>query len=81
MVYNFTSVKRVISKVFTDLDLKEGDHRLSDLIEWAGEAVKKIGGFPTLITKVIGKDDVPVLAISNYQAKCRPALEKHISRR
>jgi len=69
MVYNFTSVKRVISKVFTDLDLKEGDHRIVDMIEWAGEAVKKIGGFPTLITRVAGKGGFPALVIENYQAK------------
>lgn len=69
MIHNFTSVKRVIAKVFTDLDLKEGDHRISDMIEWAGEAVKKIGGFPALETRITGKDEVPLLEISNYQTK------------
>jgi hypothetical protein len=69
MVYNLTSVKRVIAKVFTDLDLKEGDHRVSDMIEWAGEALEKIGGFPTFVNKVLGKDDLPLLEISNYQVK------------
>jgi hypothetical protein len=69
MVYNLTSVKRVISKVFQDLDLKEGDHRLSDMIEWAGEALEKIGGFPTFETRVCGKDDLPLLVVSNYQTK------------
>lgn len=69
MVYNLTSVNRVISKVMTDLDLKEGDHRVSDMIEWSGEALEKIGGFPTFINKVMGKDGLPLLQISNYQAK------------
>lgn len=69
MIYKVTSVKRVISKVFTDLDLKEGDHRISDLVEWAGEAVKKIGAFPTLLTKVTGKGGLPLLELSNYQVK------------
>jgi hypothetical protein len=69
MVYNLTSVKRVIAKVFSDLDLKEGDHRVSDMIEWAGEALEKIGGFPTFENKVLGKDGYPLLTISNYQAK------------
>jgi hypothetical protein len=69
MIYKVTSVKRVISKVFTDLDLKEGDHRVSDMIEWAGEAVKKIGAFPTLLTHVTGKGNLPLLELSNYQAK------------
>jgi hypothetical protein len=69
MIYKVTSVRRVIAKVFTDLDLKEGDHRISDLIEWAGEAIKKIGAFPTLLTKVTGKGGLPLLEISNYQVK------------
>ena len=69
MVYNLTSVKRVIAKVFTDLDLKEGDHRISDMIEWSGEALEKIGGFPTFENKVCGKDDLPLLEIVNYQVK------------
>jgi hypothetical protein len=69
MIYKNTSVKRVISKVFTDLDLKEGDHRTTDMIEWAGEALKKIGAFPTLLTKVTGKGGLPLLAISDYQSK------------
>lgn len=68
MIYKLTSVKRVISKVFTDLDLKEGDHRLSDMLEWAGEALSKIGGFPTFANKVMGKDGLPLLEIVNYQA-------------
>ena len=68
MIYNLTSVKRVIAKVFADLDLKEGDHRISDMIEWSGEALEKIGGFPTLATKVAGKDEMPLLEIQGYQA-------------
>lgn len=68
MIYKQTSVKKVIAKVFTDLELKEGDHRLSDMIEWAGEAMEKIGAFPALSTKVSGKDEQPLLQISNYQA-------------
>lgn len=69
MVYNLTSVKRIIAKVFTDLDLKEEDHRISDMIEWSGEALEKIGGFPTFVNKVLGKDGLPLLELSNYQAK------------
>lgn len=69
MVYNLISVKRVIAKVFTDLDLKEGDHRISDMIEWSGEALEKIGGFPIFTNKVMGKDGLPLLTIANYQCK------------
>ena len=46
MIYKLTSVKSVIAKVFTDLDLQEETHRVSDMIEWAGEALEKIGAFP-----------------------------------
>ena len=69
MIYKVTSVKRVISKVFTDLDLKEGDHRVSDMVEYAGEAVKKIGAFPTLLTKVTGKGGLPLLTLTDYQVQ------------
>jgi hypothetical protein len=39
------------------------------MIEWSGEALEKIGGFPTLETRVCGKDDLPLLVVSNYQSK------------
>jgi len=67
MIYKLTSVKTVIAKVFTDLDLKEGDHRVSDMIEWASEAVEKIGSFTSMAIKVTGKDDNPILTVANFQ--------------
>jgi hypothetical protein len=69
MIYKYTSVKRVISKVFTDLDLQEGEHRITDMVEWAGEALEKIGAFPSFINKVTGKDTNPLLIVSGYQCK------------
>jgi hypothetical protein len=69
MIYKYTSVKTVIAKVFSDFDLKEGDHRISDMISWVGEGLEKIGAFPQFITKVTGKDDNPILVFSNYQCK------------
>jgi hypothetical protein len=72
MIYKLTSVERVISKVFTDLDLKEGDHRISDMVEYAGEALEKIGAFPSFTNKVTGRDDVPILQIVNYQSQLPP---------
>ena len=69
MLYKTTSVKRVIAKVFTDLDLQEGEHRVADMIEWAGEALEKIGAFPFFINKVTGTDGSPYLEVFNYQAK------------
>jgi len=69
MVYNLVSVKKVIAKVFADLNLDEDNHRISDMIEWCGEGMKKIGAFPSLITKVTGKENVPLLHIHDYQAR------------
>jgi len=69
MIYKTTSVKTVIAKVFSDLDLQEGTHRISDMIEWAGEALEKIGAFPSFVNRVTGRDDQPLLVINNYQAK------------
>ena len=69
MIYKTTSIKRVIAKVFTDLDLQEGEHRISDMIEWAGEALEKIGAFPSFVNKVTGKDGNPILTVGNYQCK------------
>jgi len=69
MIYKTTSVKRVIAKVFTDLDLQEGEHRIADMVEWAGEALEKIGAFPAFVNKITGKDGTPLLEISNYQSQ------------
>lgn len=69
MIYKNTSVKRVIAKVFTDFDLKEGDHRISDMIEWASEALEKISAFPYFELKVTGKNDNPLIELNDYQAK------------
>jgi len=69
MVYNFVSIKRIIAKVFTDLDLKEETHRISDFLSWGAEALLKIGAFPQFINKVAGKGTEPLLPLTGYQAK------------
>jgi hypothetical protein len=69
MIYNLVSIKKVIAKVATDLDWTEETHRISDCIEYASEALKKIGAYPQFVTKVTGKEQVPLLLIENYQAK------------
>lgn len=66
-IYNNTSVKTVIAKVLTDLDMREETHRISDMIEYAGEALEKIGAFPVLETKILGKGGVPYLELNDYQ--------------
>jgi len=69
MIHKYTSVKEVIAKVYQDLDLKEDTHRVADMIQWAGEALERIGAFPSLITKVAGKGDEPAVEFNNYQAR------------
>lgn len=67
MIYNLVSVKKVIAKVFTDYDLQEETHRITDFIEWSGEAMEKIGAFPSLEIYVTGKGTEPLLEVANYQ--------------
>lgn len=69
MITKYVNIKRVISKVFRDNDLKEGTHRVADMIEYAAEALEKIGAFPYFLIKVSGKEDTPSVAIVDYQAK------------
>ena len=44
-IYKTTSIKRVIAKVFSDLDLQEESHRVADFLGWGFEALEKIGAF------------------------------------
>ena len=67
MIYKYISCKRIIAKVFTDLSLNEETHRVTDMVEWIGESLKKIGAFPQFITRVTGKDGIPILIVENYQ--------------
>ena len=69
MIYNTTSVMQVISKVLSDLNVKEEQQRISDMIEWASEAVEKIGSVKQLDRVVSGVDGEPVLEIKGNQAK------------
>jgi len=69
MVYNLISVKSVIAKVMSELNIEEGNVRITDMIEWAGSALKKIGGFTSLNNKITGKEGIPLIRIENYQAQ------------
>ncbi len=69
MVYNLVSVKNVIAKVIADLNLQEENILITDFIQWAGEALSKIGAVTTLTNKVTGKEGIPLLEIENYQAR------------
>lgn len=69
MINKYTSIKTVIAKVLTDLDIKEGDHKINDMIEWSGEALEKIGAFQYFDVKVTGANNSPYLELTDYQTK------------
>lgn len=53
MVYKFTSAKEVVAKIYSDLDIQEELHRITDIREWITEAIEKIGAFDQFVKKVI----------------------------
>lgn len=57
------SSKAVIAKIMADLDLKEDEIKITDVREWIGEAMEKIGAIQQLEHKV---SNIPVVG---YQAK------------
>lgn len=57
------SSKAVLAKVISDLDLKEDEIRITDISEWIGEAMEKIGAVQQLEHKTAN------LRIEDYQAK------------
>ena len=69
MVYNLVSVKQVIAKILSDSDIHDENIRLSDYITWLGEALAKIGAFPTYVVRITGKDQLPLLHVEDYQVQ------------
>jgi len=57
------SSKAVLAKIIADLDLKEDEIRITDVREWIGEAMEKIGAVQQLEHKVEN------IRVENYQAK------------
>lgn len=78
MIYRTTSVKQVIAKVMADNNIQEESHRIADMLSWCGEAIEQIGYFINLNTVVTGKDEVPLLQVSNYQAALPTGLHNII---
>jgi len=69
MVYNTITTRHIVAKVFRDFNIQEGDVRESDIKEWVGEGLRKIGSIKTLNIKVTGKEGEPLLSVDNYQTK------------
>lgn len=68
MVLKLVSSKTVLAKIFADLDLKEDGNRVTDMMEWIGEAVEHIGAMKQLIHKVSGVDGEPIIKICKHSA-------------
>lgn len=60
---NLISSKAIIAKIIADLDLKEDEVKITDIREYIGEAMEKIGAIQQLEHKV---ENIPVIG---YQAK------------
>jgi len=69
MVNKYTSIKTVIAKIYSDNDLKEETHRISDFVSWIAEAIEKISAFPYFIIKATGRDGEPLLQLNDYQVQ------------
>lgn len=63
MIYNLVSSKAVVAKVIADLDLKESELRITDIKEYIGEAMERIGSVMQLDHRVA------VVPLNQYQAK------------
>lgn len=68
MIYNFISSQAIIAKVMSDLDIHSSEQRVTDMIEWIGEAMDKIGAVQQYEFKQSGFEGTPVFKIENYQA-------------
>lgn len=65
---NSISIKSIISKVLTDNNIQDESIRPADMIEWAAEALERIGAFTELDYKIAGKGGEPLIEIVDYQA-------------
>ena len=63
MIDKLTTSKEIIAKIIADYDLKEDEIKITDIREWIGEGMEKIGAVQQLKHKVVN------LKICDYQAK------------
>lgn len=68
MITKLTSTREIVAKVIADLDLKEDEIKITDIVEYIGEAIEKIGGISQYAKKVSGVDGVPVIPIHDHRA-------------
>lgn len=63
MIDKLTTSKEIIAKIIADYDLKEDEIKITDIKEWIGEGMEKIGAVQQLEHKTTN------LIVDNYQAK------------
>ena len=68
MIYKYSSIYEVINKLYRDLDTPK-EFPFEDCIEWAGEALDKIGAAYQYLDKVTGDLENPDLIIQDYRAE------------
>lgn len=68
MITKLTSIQSVIAKVIADLNIQEDDLRISDIREWVGESIEKIGAVTQYVHKVSGESGTPCTEVKCYQA-------------
>ena len=76
MITKLTSVKTAIAKVIADLRLQEDDILISDMVEWVGEAMEKIGAVQQFERVVSGVNGAPIIKIDCHQAQLPCNLHK-----
>ena len=70
MIEKMVTSKTVIAKIIADLGLEEDDIKITDIKNWIGEAVSKIGAVSQLEQKVV------TLPLKDYQCKLPCNIEK-----
>lgn len=68
MITKLVSSKVVIAKLLADLNLQEHELRISDVRNWIGEAVEKIGAVTKFNHVVSGVDGEPYLKLDGFQS-------------
>lgn len=68
MIYKYISIYNILEKLFRDNGINS-EVNWEDCIEWAGEALDKIGAYQQYIRKVTGDKENPCLDITDFKAK------------
>lgn len=79
MVEKLTSAEEVVAKVIADLQLRDGEIPISDMITWIGEGLEKIGAVFQYSKEVSGETNDDIIPICDYQAKLPCDIHKLIS--